>query len=37
MNEHRLRKLRAIDRDFGQDDGKPMVTKIKVTDATPDK
>jgi hypothetical protein len=34
LNYHCLRRIRQADRDF-EDDGKPVVTKIKVKDVTP--
>jgi len=36
MNDHCLRKVRKADRDFGEDDGKPFVTKIDVIEVTPE-
>jgi hypothetical protein len=35
LQDHCLRRIRHAHRDFGQDDGKPFVTKIEVKDVTP--
>jgi hypothetical protein len=36
INESRVRKIRTVSRDFGQDDGKPFITRIEVLDVTPE-
>lgn len=35
INEHRVRRIRAVERDFGQDEGKPLISRIEVEDITP--
>jgi hypothetical protein len=35
MQDHCLRRLRQADRDFGGEEGKPFVTRIKIEDVTP--
>jgi hypothetical protein len=35
LQDHCLRRIRVVDRDFGHEDGKPCVTKIAVEDVTP--
>jgi hypothetical protein len=31
INDHRLRRIRAVDRDFNGNDGKPVITGIELT------